>query len=98
MILFPPARPSFINFSYIFETPLNSVYTRRIVDPQLGVKLTGKIEGYEIGHWILLDYIDVIVHIFSVEAREFYGLERLWGDAPHHEISAEAGEAPSEPS
>ena len=32
--------------------------------------------------WILLDYIDVIIHIFTEEARSFYGLERLWGDAP----------------
>jgi ribosome-associated protein len=36
---------------------------------------------------VLLDFFDVIVHIFSKEAREFYGLERLWGDAPKIGVS-----------
>ena len=40
------------------------------------------MEGFETGRWILLDYVDVVVHVFLEEAREFYGLERLWGDAP----------------
>ncbi len=39
------------------------------------------IEGYRSARWILLDYGDVIFHIFHEEARRFYGLERLWGDA-----------------
>ena len=39
-------------------------------------------EGTKKSSWILLDYIDVIVHIFLKDAREFYSLERLWGDAP----------------
>jgi ribosome-associated protein len=38
-------------------------------------------EGYDYLRWILLDYVDVVVHIFQRETREFYGLERLWGDA-----------------
>ena len=46
-------------------------------------------EGGRKASWILLDYIDVIVHVFTEEAREFYGLERLWGDAPRTEISDE---------
>jgi ribosome-associated protein len=44
------------------------------------------IEGYEHGHWILLDYFDFIVHIFEASAREFYALERLWGDAKRIDI------------
>lgn len=40
------------------------------------------IEGREGGLWVLLDYNDVILHIFKKEAREFYNLDRLWGDAP----------------
>uniref|UniRef100_A0A7V4E3J0 Ribosomal silencing factor RsfS n=1 Tax=candidate division WOR-3 bacterium TaxID=2052148 RepID=A0A7V4E3J0_UNCW3 len=40
------------------------------------------IEGYNPAQWILIDYIDVVIHIFLKEIREFYGLERLWGDAP----------------
>jgi ribosome-associated protein len=39
-------------------------------------------EGGRRASWILLDYIDAIIHIFTEEARDFYGLERLWGDAP----------------
>lgn len=39
-------------------------------------------EGYQRANWILLDFVDVVVHIFLKEAREFYNLERLWGDAP----------------
>jgi ribosome-associated protein len=40
------------------------------------------IEGYESSKWVAQDYGDVIVHVFSPEAREFYALEDLWGDAP----------------
>ena len=40
------------------------------------------IEGYESGDWILLDYGDVMVHLFKPEAREKYGLELIWLDAP----------------
>ena len=40
------------------------------------------VEGYQGGTWILLDYGDVVFHVFHDEARRFYGLERLWGDAP----------------
>ena len=38
-------------------------------------------EGYEYLHWVLLDYVDVVVHILLKQERDFYGLERLWGDA-----------------
>lgn len=38
-------------------------------------------EGLEYGEWILLDYIDVVIHIFRTDKREFYGIEDLWGDA-----------------
>ena len=39
-------------------------------------------EGFPENSWILLDYGDFILHIFLPEAREFYGLERIWADAP----------------
>jgi ribosome-associated protein len=39
------------------------------------------VEGYEQAEWILLDYLDFVVHVFSVRARQFYKLERLWNDA-----------------
>lgn len=39
------------------------------------------VEGYTLGSWILLDYGDFILHVFQEERREYYALERLWGDA-----------------
>ena len=39
------------------------------------------LEGYQQGEWLLLDLVDVVVHIFQPETREFFGLEKLWGDA-----------------
>ena len=40
------------------------------------------IEGLQGGRWVLIDYIDFVVHVFHAEARQFYQLEVLWGDAP----------------
>lgn len=42
----------------------------------------GHVEGMQGGRWVLLDYIDFVVHVFHPRAREFYQLENLWGDAP----------------
>ncbi len=39
------------------------------------------IEGLEFCEWILMDYIDIVVHIFKEDKRDFYGIEQLWGDA-----------------
>lgn len=44
-------------------------------------------EGMEGGRWVLLDYFDMVVHVFHPQARDFYQLENLWGDAPRQEIS-----------
>ena len=40
------------------------------------------VEGLTQGRWVLLDYVDFVVHVFHPELREFYQLERLWGEAP----------------
>ena len=44
------------------------------------------VEGYDRAEWILLDYFDVIVHVFMPDTREFYSLDRLWGTAPRTEM------------
>lgn len=46
-----------------------------------GVRPAG-VEGLSAGRWVLLDYIDAVIHVFHPTAREYYRLERLWGDAP----------------
>jgi ribosome-associated protein len=46
-------------------------------------------EGERKSEWVLLDYVDVVVHLFSRKAREFYGLERLWAEATCVPIQAE---------
>lgn len=43
------------------------------------------VEGLRGGRWVLLDYIDFVVHVFHPQARDFYQLENLWGDAPRWE-------------
>jgi ribosome-associated protein len=48
------------------------------------------VEGYNRGQWVLLDYGDLVVHVFQEEPRRFYALERLWGDAP--DVTAELRE------
>lgn len=45
-------------------------------------------EGYENAEWILLDYIDVVAHIFQADKRAFYGIEELWGDAENVPFTA----------
>lgn len=65
------------------EAIANSVIERTIKN--LKVKPWHK-EGFENAEWILLDYVDVVVHIFREDRREFYQLEKLWADAviTHH--------------
>jgi ribosome-associated protein len=48
-----------------------------------------RVEGYEHLNWVLLDYIDVIVHIFKTAERNYYNIEKLWGDAPIREFNDE---------
>ncbi|HSD64947.1 MAG TPA: ribosome silencing factor [Ignavibacteriaceae bacterium] len=61
------------------------------VDKELrdeGIKYWHK-EGYRALSWVLIDYVDVVVHIFKKDSRDFYKLERLWGDAPSEELEDE---------
>ena len=50
------------------------------------------VEGESLGKWVLMDYEDVIIHVFYEPIREFYDIERLWPDAPRMEIGDEVTE------
>lgn len=51
-----------------------------------------KREGTEHNQWVVLDYVDVVVHVFDRERRAYYDLERLWGDAPIERVAEDAAE------
>ena len=70
---------------FVICTGLSDIHNRNIADALVECEKPYHVEGFEAGYWVLLDFIDVIVHIFSKETRDFYGLERLWGDAPRIE-------------
>ncbi len=48
------------------------------------------VEGQRVGDWVLMDYVDFVVHVFCEERRQFYRLESLWGDAPRVELDERA--------
>ena len=70
---------------FVITTGLSDVHTKTLANHITENVKPFHVEGLEAATWVLLDFVDVIVHIFSQEAREFYGLERLWGDAPRLE-------------
>jgi ribosome-associated protein len=53
--------------------------------------LPRRVEGLTQGRWILMDYLDVVVHVFTPDTREYYRLEQLWGEAPTHVAGAVSG-------
>jgi ribosome-associated protein len=53
--------------------------------------LPRSVEGEREATWIIADYLDVVVHVFTPEARDFYRLEELWDDVPHESVEAAAG-------
>jgi ribosome-associated protein len=69
---------------FVLSTAASDRQARAIADAIAG-KLgpAGSVEGMESASWILMDYGDVVFHIFQEEARRYYALERLWGDAPN---------------
>lgn len=76
----------------VIATGNSSTHVKALADEveyrldEAGVSVS-HIEGYRSNTWILLDYIDVIVHVFSEEAREFYDLDRLWQDGTAVDLS-----------
>ena len=79
---------------FVVLTGGNPRHTKGISDEiqrglrEQGVRAT-RAEGEREGDWILLDYLDVVVHVFTPDAREFYRLEKLWGDVPQTWFSDE---------
>jgi ribosome-associated protein len=73
---------------FVIATGRSDRQTRAIHDAiHLGLKqryglLPRRAEGLTQGNWVLMDYLDIVVHLFTPETREFYRLEQLWGDAP----------------
>jgi ribosome-associated protein len=54
-------------------------------------RLPRRVEGLPQARWILMDYLDVIVHVFTPDTREYYRLEQLWGEAPVRAVVATSG-------
>ena len=48
--------------------------------------LPKRVEGVTEARWILMDYLDVVVHVFTPDTRDYYRLEALWGDVPRHDL------------
>jgi ribosome-associated protein len=72
---------------FVLCTADSDIQAKAISDALVeGMKIQGHrpwhTEGYESRKWVLIDFVDVVIHIFQQESRKFYGLERLWGDAP----------------
>lgn len=80
--------------AFVFVSAPNTRLVRTIVEEiELALKLADdesprSIEGLDDATWVLMDYGDVIVHVFLSETRAFYDLDRLWADAPTVEWSA----------
>jgi ribosome-associated protein len=55
------------------------------------------VEGEKGGRWVLMDYADIVIHVFYEPVREFYDIERLWSDAPKMEVADETAEVKSLP-
>jgi ribosome-associated protein len=80
--------------AFVFVSAPNTRLVRTIVDEiELALKVTDgesprSVEGLDDASWVLMDYGDVIVHVFLSETRAFYDLDRLWADAPVVEWTA----------
>ena len=77
---------------FVIATGTSSTQVKAIADEvEYRLKQAGEnashIEGHRSDTWILLDYVDVIIHIFSDEAREYYDLDRMWADGEIVDIS-----------
>jgi ribosome-associated protein len=82
---------------FVIATGANTRQTKAIADEIVArlrpVRRPARVEGDREGEWILIDYLDVVVHVFTPAARDFYRLEALWGDVPRAALGdAEPGD------
>ena len=87
LLLLDLRKSSPVSDFFVICTAKSPLHARAIADEVLlKLKQEGSpadhVEGYESGQWILIDFMDVLVHIFLADMRQFFGLERLWGDMP----------------
>jgi ribosome-associated protein len=80
---------------FVIATGTSDTHVSSLADNVVeGLKKDGvrplNVEGQRESRWVLIDYFDFVVHVFHPAAREFYQLERLWGDAPTHVLAAQA--------
>jgi ribosome-associated protein len=85
--------PAFTDF-FVLCSGQNQRQVKAIVDAVEEALRAAKvrpahIEGYDRAEWVLMDYFNFIVHVFSPQTREFYSLERLWGDAERIDVTDE---------
>ena len=78
---------------FVIVSGANTRQTKAIAD-EIQHKLRAdrrpaRVEGEREGEWILVDFIDVVVHVFTTTARDFYRLETLWGDVPRFDVAGE---------
>jgi len=84
--------------AFVITAGTNPRQVRTISDEvERQLKMAGKggplrVEGLDDARWVLMDYGDLVVHVFMEEARQFYDLESLWGDAPRWDWDERAGE------
>jgi ribosome-associated protein len=72
----------FVIASGTSDTHVRAVAERAIEELEEAGRSAHHAEGLTQGRWVLLDYVDFVVHVFHPSVREFYQLERLWADAP----------------
>jgi ribosome-associated protein len=90
--IFDVRKLSSVTEFFVFATATSTVHARALAE-ELREKTKADwklhhLEGLEGGDWVLMDFVEVIVHLFLPDTREFYNLEQLWGDAKRVDVSS----------
>lgn len=79
---------------FVIATGRSAIHVKALADEveekllESGCRIRGK-EGYDEAHWVLMDFYDVIVHVFDEDSRDYYDLERLWSDAIRIDVDSD---------